>query len=219
MMVKQSIRAHRRFATCAFAVLGIASWANFAAGAGINLVLMRGGDASNSQATSGTGAVPAYLDQYSVTVSGGVATPSYVRQYAIPSSTLTLPGILSNSHEGRLEVSGNGQYVSFGGYKAPSFLAADGAKEVGVEFTTMSKSYNMAGWRSGFCCGNAEMVKALATIKGYYDYGMFAPIQIASVIALREHQDFPEEQSRIYEHRRDVVCRGLDRLGWTYDFG
>jgi alanine-synthesizing transaminase len=107
--------------------------------------------------------------------------------------------------------------INFDGYKAPSFLAANGAKDVGVEFTTMSKSYNMAGWRCGFCAGNAEMVKALATIKGYYDYGMFAPIQIASVIAMREHQDTPAEQSDIYQKRRDVVCRGLDKLGWTYD--
>ena len=106
--------------------------------------------------------------------------------------------------------------INFDGYKAPSFLAAEGAKEIGVEFTTMSKSYNMAGWRCGFCAGNAEMVKALATIKGYYDYGMFAPIQIASVIAMRESSKTPEEQSRIYEKRRDEVCRGLDRLGWTY---
>lgn len=106
--------------------------------------------------------------------------------------------------------------INFDGYKAPSFLAADGAKEIGVEFTTMSKSYNMAGWRVGFCCGNKEMVKALATIKGYYDYGHFAPIQIASVIAMRECKDTPEQQSKMYQERRDVVCRGLDKLGWTY---
>ncbi len=107
--------------------------------------------------------------------------------------------------------------ICFDGYRAPSLLSADGAKELGVEFTTMSKSYNMAGWRVGFCCGNAEMIKALATIKGYYDYGMFAPIQIASVIAMRECQNTPSEQAKIYEERRDVVCRGLDKLGWTYD--
>jgi alanine-synthesizing transaminase len=75
----------------------------------------------------------------------------------------------------------------------------------------------MAGWRVGFCSGNAEMVKALATIKGYYDYGHFAPIQIASVIAMRECQQTPDQQSRHYEERRDVVCRGLDKLGWTYE--
>jgi alanine-synthesizing transaminase len=107
--------------------------------------------------------------------------------------------------------------ICFDGYKAPSFLAAEGAKELGVEFTTMSKSYNMAGWRCGFCSGNAEMVKALATIKGYYDYGMFAPIQIASVIAMRECAQTPDEQARFYQERRDEVCRGLDKLGWTYD--
>lgn len=107
--------------------------------------------------------------------------------------------------------------ICFDGYQAPSFLGAKGAKDLGVEFTTMSKSYNMAGWRCGFCCGNADMIKALATIKGYYDYGMFAPIQIASVIAMREHMNTPTEQSDIYQKRRDVVCRGLDKLGWTYD--
>src|SRR5215207_4131897 len=107
--------------------------------------------------------------------------------------------------------------INFGGYKAPSFLSAPGAKEIGVEFTTMSKSYNMAGWRVGFCSGNAEMVKALATIKGYYDYGHFAPIQIASVIAMRECKQTPDEQSAIYQERRDEVCRGLDKLGWTYE--
>jgi alanine-synthesizing transaminase len=107
--------------------------------------------------------------------------------------------------------------VCFDGYKAPSFLAAAGAKDLGVEFTTMSKSYNMAGWRIGFCAGNSEMVKALATIKGYYDYGIFAPIQIASIIAMREHADVPAKQSKIYEKRRNVVCRGLDRLGWSYE--
>jgi alanine-synthesizing transaminase len=107
--------------------------------------------------------------------------------------------------------------VCFDGYKAPSFLSAPGAKELGVEFTTMSKSYNMAGWRIGFCAGNSEMVKALATIKGYYDYGIFAPIQIASIIAMRQHADVPGKQSKVYEKRRNVVCRGLDKLGWTYE--
>ncbi|MFT3787306.1 MAG: aminotransferase class I/II-fold pyridoxal phosphate-dependent enzyme [Tepidisphaeraceae bacterium] len=81
----------------------------------------------------------------------------------------------------------------------------------------MSKSFNMAGWRVGFCCGNKEMVKALATIKGYYDYGHFAPIWIASVIAMRKAQETPERMSLEYVKRRDVVCRGLDRLGWKYE--
>jgi len=107
--------------------------------------------------------------------------------------------------------------INFDGYRAPSFLSRPGAKDIGVEFSTMSKSYNMAGWRVGFCCGNREMVKALATIKGYYDYGHFAPIWIASVIAMRECADIPAQQSAIYQKRRDVLCRSLDRLGWTYD--
>ncbi len=107
--------------------------------------------------------------------------------------------------------------ICFDGYRAPSFLSAAGSKEIGVEFSTMSKSFNMAGGRVGFCCGNKEMVKALATIKGYYDYGQFAPIWIASVIAMRECEEVPAEQSKIYEKRRDVLCRSLDRLGWTYD--
>ena len=107
--------------------------------------------------------------------------------------------------------------INFDGYKAPSFLSAKGSKEIGVEFSTMSKSFNMAGWRVGFCCGNREMVKALSTIKGYYDYGHFAPIWIASVIAMRECEDVPATQSKLYEKRRDVLCRALDRLGWTYE--
>ena len=107
--------------------------------------------------------------------------------------------------------------ICFDGYKAPSLLACPGGKDVGVEFSTMSKSYNMAGWRVGFCCGNREMIRALATIKGYYDYGNFQPVQIASVIAMREAQDTPGQMAKIYEKRRDEVCRGLDRLGWAYD--
>ena len=102
----------------------------------------------------------------------------------------------------------------FGGYKAPSFLAARNAKTVGVEFTTMSKPYNMAGWRIGFCAGNRDMIKALATIKGYYDYGIFQPVQIASIIAMRHCQQFVIDQARTYEKRRDVIVEGCRRLGW-----
>ncbi len=102
----------------------------------------------------------------------------------------------------------------FDDYTAPSFLSADGAKDVGVEFTTMSKPYNMAGWRIGFCAGNRTMVEALGTIKGYYDYGIFQPVQIASIIALRHCQEFVAEQCKIYEARRDVVLQGCERLGW-----
>lgn len=101
---------------------------------GSNLLLMRGGDSANPQSTLGTGQVPAYLDQYSVNVSGGIATATYLGQYAVPTSTLTLPGITVNSHEGRLELSGNGQYIDFGGYKQPVGAAprtTDGSGGVG----------------------------------------------------------------------------------------
>jgi alanine-synthesizing transaminase len=104
--------------------------------------------------------------------------------------------------------------VAFDGYKPPSFLATPGAKEVGVEFSTMSKGYNMAGWRVGFCVGNSEMIRALSTIKSYYDYGMFTPIQIAAIMALRHTDAAVERQAQIYQNRRDVLCDGLERLGW-----
>jgi alanine-synthesizing transaminase len=104
--------------------------------------------------------------------------------------------------------------VAFDGYQPPSFLASQGAAEVGVEFTTMSKGYNMAGWRVGYCSGNAEMIAALATIKGYYDYGMFQAIQIAAIVALRHTDAAVEQQSKIYQSRRDALCDALSRIGW-----
>jgi len=104
--------------------------------------------------------------------------------------------------------------VAFEGYKPPSFLSAPGAADVGVEFTTMSKGYNMAGWRVGFCAGNRDMIRGLATIKGYYDYGMFQAVQIASIIALREGDAAVESQSLIYQERRDALVDGLRRIGW-----
>ena len=103
----------------------------------------------------------------------------------------------------------------FDGYQAPSFLQADGAKEFGVEFSTLSKPYNMAGWRIGFCCGNADMIRALSTIKGYYDYGIFQAVQIAAIIAMREGEDHIKNQAAIYQQRRDVMVPGFERLGWT----
>ena len=104
--------------------------------------------------------------------------------------------------------------TTFDGYQAPSFLQAKGAKEVGAEFSTMSKAYNMAGWRVGFLVGHRDIVAALTRIKGYYDYGLFQPVQIASIIALRTCQDWVAEQASIYQSRRDVLCDGLDRVGW-----
>lgn len=105
--------------------------------------------------------------------------------------------------------------LCFDGYKAPSFLATEGAKDVGVEFTTMSKTFNMAGWRIGYCCGNPKIVGALGAIKGYYDYGIFQAIQIASIIGLRSCSDFAQEQALKYENRRNILLGGLERIGWT----
>ena len=107
--------------------------------------------------------------------------------------------------------------ICFDGYQAPSFLATPGAFDVGVEFTTMSKGYSMAGWRIGFCCGNSEMVRALSTIKGYYDYGIFQPIQIAAIVAMRHCDAAVESVAAEYQRRRDVLCDGLERLGWEID--
>lgn len=104
--------------------------------------------------------------------------------------------------------------LCFDGYKAPSFLQAKGAKEVGIEFYSMSKSYNMAGWRVGFALGNKKILEALAKIKGYYDYGMFTPVQVASIVALRGSQKCVEEIVEVYRQRRDVLVKGLNRIGW-----
>ena len=102
-------------------------------------------------------------------------------------------------------------------YKAPSFLQAPGAKDVGVEFFSLTKSYSMAGWRVGFCVGNKEIVGALIKIKSYLDYGMFQPIQIASVIALRGPQDCVEDMRHVYERRRNVLVKGLKQAGWIIE--
>lgn len=104
--------------------------------------------------------------------------------------------------------------ICFDGYQAPSFLQAKGAKQVGIEFYTMSKSYNMAGWRVGFALGNREILEALSKIKGYYDYGIFTPIQVASIVALRSSQDCVGEVAETYRRRRDILVSGLNRIGW-----
>ena len=104
--------------------------------------------------------------------------------------------------------------ICFDDYEAPSFLSVPGALDVGVEFTSMSKSYSMAGWRIGFCAGNSQMVRTLATIKGYYDYGIFQPIQIAAIVAMRHCDASIDSVTATYQARRDVLCEGLARLGW-----
>jgi len=105
----------------------------------------------------------------------------------------------------------------FDGYEAPSFLQAEGAKDVGVEFFSLSKSYSMPGWRVGFAVGNTRMIAALSRIKSYFDYGVFQPIQIASIIALNEENAAVVEISEKYRRRRDVLCASLSRAGWKVE--
>jgi alanine-synthesizing transaminase len=107
--------------------------------------------------------------------------------------------------------------LCFDGYRAPSILEVEGARDVAVEIFSMSKSYNMAGWRVGFCLGNARMIGALARIKSYLDYGVFQPIQIASIIALRECEDETRKICALYQKRRDVLISGLKRAGWEVE--
>ena len=107
--------------------------------------------------------------------------------------------------------------IVFDGYRAPSLLQVNGAKDVGVEFFSLSKSYNMPGWRVGFALGNAEMLAALARLKSYFDYGVFQPIQIAAIIALNENQDCVREAVEIYRKRRDTLIHGLKRVGWEIE--
>ena len=105
----------------------------------------------------------------------------------------------------------------FDGYQAPSFLQVPGAKEVGVEFFSLSKSYSMPGWRVGFCVGNSHLIGALTRLKSYYDYGIFQPIQIASIIALNELHESVNEIVEIYRKRRDTLIEGLKRGGWAIE--
>jgi alanine-synthesizing transaminase len=107
--------------------------------------------------------------------------------------------------------------LTFDGYEPPSFLQIKGAKDVGVEFFSLSKSYSMPGWRVGFCVGNPEIVGALGRIKSYLDYGIFQPIQIASIIALNGPQDCVKEICDTYKTRRDALISGLNRIGWEIE--
>ena len=107
--------------------------------------------------------------------------------------------------------------IVFDGYKAPSFMQVPGAKDIGVEFFTLSKSYSMPGWRVGFCVGNPKMVGALQKIKSYLDYGIFQPIQIAGIIALNGPQDCVRETVEMYRNRRDALVDGLNRIGWKVE--
>jgi len=107
--------------------------------------------------------------------------------------------------------------LCFDGYVAPSILQVEGARDVAVEFFSLSKSYNMPGWRVGFCCGNSQLVGALARMKSYLDYGMFTPVQVAAISALEGDQSCVEEICLLYQNRRDVLCKGLTEAGWPVD--
>ena len=107
--------------------------------------------------------------------------------------------------------------IVFDGYKAPSILQVPGAKDVAVEFFSLSKSYNMPGWRVGFCCGNRELINALARIKSYLDYGTFTPIQVAAIAALEGDQQCVTDICDMYRRRRDVLVDGLNGLGWAVE--
>jgi alanine-synthesizing transaminase len=104
--------------------------------------------------------------------------------------------------------------LCFDGYVAPSILQVEGARDIAVEFFSMSKSYNMPGWRVGFCCGNRTLVGALARMKSYLDYGMFTPIQVAAIAALEGDQSCVGEINAHVPRRRDVLCEGLNAAGW-----
>jgi alanine-synthesizing transaminase len=107
--------------------------------------------------------------------------------------------------------------IVFDGWKAPSIMQVEGAREVAVEFFTMSKSYNMAGWRIGFMVGNKDLVNALGRIKGYHDYGTFTPIQVAAIAALDGPQECVREIAAKYQARRDVLVKGLHEIDWMVD--
>ena len=107
--------------------------------------------------------------------------------------------------------------ICFDGYKAPSIMQVPGAKDIAVEFFTMSKSYNMAGWRLGYMVGNKELVHALARIKSYHDYGTFTPLQVAAIEALEGDQSCVEEVRLKYQKRRDILWKGLNEIGWPFE--
>jgi len=127
--------------------------------------------------------------------------------------------VVAFAQEHRMMVVHDFAYADFAydGYKPPSFLSVPGAKELGVEIFSTSKSYNMPGWRLGFVCGNAKMIHALARIKSYLDYGAFQPIQIAGIIALESEQTVVDEIVELHRKRRDVLVEGLNKIGWCVE--
>ena len=107
--------------------------------------------------------------------------------------------------------------LGFDGYRPPSILQAEGAKEVAVELYSMTKSFSMAGWRVAFMAGNRELVAGLAKLKSYLDYGTFQPIQIAATVTMNEAADYPDQVRAVYQSRRDCLCDGLSRIGWEVE--
>ncbi|MCM8760426.1 MAG: aminotransferase class I/II-fold pyridoxal phosphate-dependent enzyme [Candidatus Omnitrophica bacterium] len=107
--------------------------------------------------------------------------------------------------------------LCFDGYQAPSFLQVEGAKDVGIEFYSLSKTYNMAGWRVGFAVGNRNIISALAKLKSYYDYGIFTPLQVAAITALKLEKKYIDGVVETYRKRRDVLVDGLNRIGWRVE--
>jgi alanine-synthesizing transaminase len=127
--------------------------------------------------------------------------------------------VVAFAQEHRMMVVHDFAYADFAydGYRPPSFLSIPGARELGVEIFSTSKSYNMPGWRLGFVCGNARMIHALARIKSYLDYGAFQPIQIAGIIALESEQKVIDEIVDLHRKRRDVLVNGLNKIGWSVE--
>jgi len=126
--------------------------------------------------------------------------------------------IVRFAEERRIIVSHDAAYseLCFDGYKAPSFLEVEGAKDIGIEFHSFSKTFSMAGWRVAFVVGNAEILKVLKKMKSYVDYGVFTAIQKAAIVALELHEDIVAETAETYRRRRDVLCDGLDAMGWKH---
>lgn len=127
-------------------------------------------------------------------------------------------GVVDFGRENNIIVCHDNAYseLCFDGWKAPSFLEAPGAKDVGVEFHSLSKTFSMAGWRIAFVVGNAKVLKVLAKMKSYMDYGVFTAIQKAGIVALELHDEYTKGAVEIYQRRRDVLCDGLDKLGWKH---
>jgi alanine-synthesizing transaminase len=184
----------------------------------IHLVAPRLAGATVVAAQIGTGAVEAVEEAvHAATPSPRVLIISFPHN---PTTATATPELMQRlvdvARERELIVVHDFAYadIAFDGHEPPSILQAEGADECAVELYSMTKSFSMAGWRVGFAVGRADVVQALAKLKSYLDYGTFQPIQIASIVTLREAADYPTEVCEIYRSRRDALCSGLERAGW-----